>query len=62
MCTRRGLAVGALVVLAGCAPSMAKRETPNLGRVATPAEIAGWDISIPPDGTGLPGGRGTALA
>jgi cytochrome c len=28
--------------------------------VATPAEVAGWDVSIPPDGTGLPLGRGTS--
>jgi S-disulfanyl-L-cysteine oxidoreductase SoxD len=35
---------------------------PNLGRAATPAEIAGWDISIPPDGSGLPPGSGTAAA
>jgi mono/diheme cytochrome c family protein len=35
------------------------QETPNLGRAATPAEIAAWDISIPPDGTGLPPGSGT---
>ena len=34
------------------------QETPNLGRPATSAEIAGWDISIPPDGTGLPPGSG----
>src|SRR5215831_4130803 len=35
------------------------QETPNLGRPATPAEIAGWDISILPDGTELPPGSGT---
>jgi len=37
------------------------RETPGpgLGREATPAEVAAWDVSIPPDGTGLPPGRGT---
>jgi S-disulfanyl-L-cysteine oxidoreductase SoxD len=35
---------------------------PSLGRDATPAEIAGWDISIPPDGSGLPPGGGTAAA
>src|SRR5262245_36484340 len=35
------------------------QETPNLGRPATPAEVAAWDISIPPDGTGLPPGSGT---
>lgn len=31
----------------------------NLGRVATPTEIAGWDINVFPDGTGLPSGRAT---
>jgi cytochrome c len=47
------------MVIAGCAtPTIT--ETPNLGRVATPAEVAGWDVSIPPDGTGLPPGRGTS--
>jgi mono/diheme cytochrome c family protein len=35
-------------------------ETPNLGRAATPEEIASWDISIGPDGAGLPPGSGTA--
>jgi cytochrome c len=35
-------------------------ESPNLGRVATPEEIAPWDISIGPDGVGLPPGAGTA--
>jgi cytochrome c len=34
-------------------------EGPNLGRVATPEEIASWDISIGPDGAGLPPGSGT---
>lgn len=33
---------------------------PNLGRVASAAEIAAIDISIPPSGAGLPAGRGTA--
>ena len=33
---------------------------PNLGQVATPQDIAGWDITIMPDGTGLPKGSGTA--
>jgi cytochrome c len=47
-----------LLALAGSTSSVAQ-ETPNLGRPATPAEIAGWDISILPDGTGLPPGSGT---
>src|SRR2546425_2257864 len=32
---------------------------PNLGKPIDSAEIAAWDISIPPDGTGLPSGSGT---
>lgn len=32
---------------------------PNLGVPATSAQIAGWDVSIPPDGAGLPPGSGT---
>jgi S-disulfanyl-L-cysteine oxidoreductase SoxD len=40
--------------------SNALAESPNLGRVATPAELAPWDISIGPDGVGLPPGNGTA--
>jgi len=47
-----------LLALAAYTSSVAQ-EIPNLGRPATPAEIAGWDISIPPDGTGLPPGSGT---
>ena len=31
----------------------------GFGQPATPEEIAGWDIDIAPDGTGLPPGRGT---
>lgn len=33
---------------------------PNLGREVKPEEIAAWDISIPPNGSGLPPGGGTA--
>ena len=47
-----------LVAVPGYTGSLAQ-ETPNLGRPATPVEIAGWDINIPPDGTGLPPGNGT---
>ncbi|HET7098380.1 MAG TPA: c-type cytochrome [Casimicrobiaceae bacterium] len=31
----------------------------GLGKSATPEEIAGWDIDVKPDGTGLPRGRGS---
>jgi mono/diheme cytochrome c family protein len=39
--------------------SAACADSPNLGRVAAPEEIASWDISIGPDGAGLPPGSGT---
>ena len=39
--------------------SAALAEGPGLGRVCTPDEIASWDVSIGPDGAGLPPGRGT---
>jgi mono/diheme cytochrome c family protein len=44
-----------LAIMAGA--SMA--ETPNLGKPIDEAAIANWDISILPDGTGLPKGSGT---
>src|SRR5262249_33998623 len=37
----------------------AARKGPALGVPATPAQIAGADVSIPPDGSGLPPGSGT---
>ena len=40
----------------------AAADGPDLGRAATPAEIAAIDISIPPDGEGLPPGAGDAIA
>ena len=35
-------------------------ETPHLGKPLDEAAIANWDISILPDGTGLPKGSGTS--
>ena len=32
---------------------------PGLGRAATPAELAAWDIDVRPDFKGLPKGSGT---
>jgi len=37
----------------------ASGETPNFGKPIDEASIAPWDISILPDGTGLPKGSGT---
>ncbi|MEA2919445.1 MAG: S-disulfanyl-L-cysteine oxidoreductase SoxD [Bradyrhizobium sp.] len=42
------------------APRAASAEGANLGRPVDAADIAPWDISIMPDGTGLPPGSGTA--
>src|SRR6516164_3471508 len=55
MPSRLAAAASALLVLSS--PALA--EGPGLGRVATPDEIASWDISIGPDGAGLPPSRGT---
>ena len=32
---------------------------PNLGKPISPADLAAWDISVMPDGSGLPPGSGT---
>ena len=56
----RSLTTVVIVFLAlSCYTLSLAQETPNLGRPVTPDEIAVWDISIPPDGTGLPPGNGT---
>src|SRR5437868_1130648 len=58
MFTRSALLIAALGLAMASAVAFAA-ESPNLGRVATPEEIAGWDISIGPSGVGLPSGSGT---
>ena len=57
MCMRDQLLAVTCAVVVGCGAASA--ESPNLGRVASPEEIASWDISIGPDGAGLPPGSGT---
>jgi hypothetical protein len=52
---RTFVAALALAFVAGAAFA----EGPDLGRPIDPADIAPWDISIMPDGTGLPPGGGT---
>ncbi|MEO1490620.1 MAG: c-type cytochrome [Pseudomonadota bacterium] len=47
-------ATAVIALIAGPAAA----DTLGLGRAATPAEIAAWDIDIRPDGAGLPQGRG----
>jgi len=55
-----------LVILSGClaAPAVMHGDEPpdrlSIGRPASAADIARWDIDIGPDGAGLPTGSGTA--
>jgi len=55
MSMRKALLPTAFVLLLGTA---AQADGPDLGRPAGPQEIAAWDISIGPDGAGLPLGSG----
>jgi cytochrome c len=48
----------ALVLVAGVTPAQAQAY-PNIGRTATPKEIAAWDIDVRPDFKGLPKGSGS---
>jgi S-disulfanyl-L-cysteine oxidoreductase SoxD len=62
MSTRNLVCTTLALVFSGCASAgvtPGTMESPNLGREATPAQIAGWDISVGPDGVGLPPGKGT---
>jgi cytochrome c len=51
-----------LVLLVPIATAHASDRPLGLGRAATPAEIAGWDIDVRPDGQGLPPGSGSVKA
>ena len=47
------------VAMFAALPALA--EAPQFGQAIAPADIVPWDISIGPDGAGLPPGRGTAV-
>ena len=53
---QRAAVVIALVV----GPGAAFAQGPNLGKPISPADLAAWDISVMPDGSGLPPGSGTS--
>jgi cytochrome c len=55
MFMRELAAAAALVALCGAAAA----QSPNLGKSISPEDLATWDISIGPDGAGLPAGSGT---
>jgi cytochrome c len=55
MFMREFAAAVALVALCGAAAA----QSPNLGKPISPEDLATWDISVGPDGAGLPPGSGT---
>jgi cytochrome c len=57
--SKRVAIIAASMVFAAAAAYAATPAPPKLGRPATPDEIARIDISIPPDGKGLPAGSGS---
>jgi len=65
MSTRDLVCVAIALIVAGCAAGgrmgqSTRVETPNLGQPAAASDIVAWDISVGPDGVGLPPGGGTA--
>jgi mono/diheme cytochrome c family protein len=62
MFTPRRLVAAATAALSACAaqPTSAPVKAPAFGSPVSAAEIARWDISVPPSGEGLPAGSGTA--
>jgi S-disulfanyl-L-cysteine oxidoreductase SoxD len=55
----RKISITTFVLALSFGSSAAFAQAPNLGKPIDPAEITAWDISILPDGTGLPPGSGT---
>lgn len=52
--------LAALSLASGLTNAQSATEFAGIGRVATPAEVAAWDIDVRPDFKGLPKGSGTA--
>jgi len=50
-----------LAALLAGTEALAQMPTYGVGRPPTAEEIKAWDLTIPPDGQGLPPGRGTAV-
>ncbi|QEA11873.1 c-type cytochrome [Comamonas flocculans] len=55
---RDALAAGLLAATLAL-PAWSQGKFPNIGRDATPAEVAAWDIDVRPDLQGLPAGSGS---
>jgi len=56
---RKFLIAAAPAVLFALASPVLAQQSPNLGKPISPEDLASWDISIGPDGGGLPPGSGT---
>lgn len=56
---RMALTVAACAAAALAAAAIAAPQKYGFGTPATPAQIAGWNIDVRPDGAGLPRGRGS---
>ena len=50
-----------LIFTCGFGSALASERQFNLGAIASPAEVAGWDIDVRPDGLGAPIGSGNAF-
>src|SRR4051812_5359078 len=61
MLTLRLAGIAAALALGACATVSTPVEGPKLGRAMTQDEIAAWDTSVMPDGSGLPAGSGNAV-
>jgi S-disulfanyl-L-cysteine oxidoreductase SoxD len=65
MYTSRTIFAATLVVLIGstadAADTLGGNDVPNLGQPIAPQDFQAWNISVFPDGTGLPDGSGTAV-
>jgi cytochrome c len=51
--------IAALIATAGVWPAAAQLPTYGVGRPPTPEEVRAWELTIPPDGQGLPSGNGS---
>ena len=60
MYTRSALIAAALATFAASYVCVFAQESPHLGKPVSESDVAAWDISILPDGTGLPPGNGTS--
>jgi S-disulfanyl-L-cysteine oxidoreductase SoxD len=60
MSSRKWITMLVPLVLAAYAGAAIAADTPGLGKQVSEADLALWDISIGPDGKGLPEGSGTA--